>query len=101
MDRLKITIIGGGSSYSGEIIEMLVAERDTIPVEEIVLIDIDKERLGIIKEFFKRYLKLRNYDIKITVTDNRNEVISGSQFVIIQIRVGGNSPRILDEKIPL
>lgn len=99
--ELKIAIVGAGSSYTPELIEGLSEHRETLPVKEIVLLDINEERLSIMEGFVKRYIKHLNYDVKVWSTTSREEAFTGADFVSTQIRVGGNKARIFDEKIPL
>src|SRR5215471_13490365 len=101
MDALKLAIIGAGSSYTPEIIERSIMEKHTLPISEIKLYDIDRKRLDIITGFCRRFIKNKNENIIITPVDTLEEALNGVQFIDVQIRVGGNAQRILDEKIPL
>jgi 6-phospho-beta-glucosidase len=98
---VKITIIGAGSSYTPEIIEGLANRKASLPVEEVVLVDIDEKRLEIMAGFCRRFLKHLGHDIRIETTTDRRAAMAGARFVIVQIRVGGNIQRVQDEKIPL
>lgn len=99
--KLKIAIVGAGSSYTPELIEGLSQHRDTLPVKEIVLLDINEERLAIMEGFVKRYIKHLAFDVAVSSTTCRKEAFTGADFISTQIRVGGNKARIYDEKIPL
>lgn len=99
--ELKIVIVGAGSSYTPELIEGLNEHKDVLPVKEIVLVDIDEERLRIMDGFVHRYCQHLNYDVLVTSTTSRQEAFIGADFIACQIRVGGNKRRIYDEKIPL
>jgi 6-phospho-beta-glucosidase len=101
MNKLKIAIIGAGSSYTPELIEKLSEFKVSIPVREISLMDIDKNRLGIMEGFCKRYAANLKYDVAITSTTSRQAAIEGADFVVVQLRVGGNAARVKDEKIPM
>jgi len=98
---MKISIIGAGSSYTPELFEKLIEKKEQLPVREISLMDIDNERLKAITSFCRRYAGHNELEAKIKDTGNLEEAIEGSDFVIVQIRTGGNRSRILDEKIPL
>lgn len=98
---IRLTIIGAGSSYTPELLEMLGIMRDTIPLEQITLMDIDAERLRIMHGFTSRFLKNIGYTVPVTQTTDRVEAITGADFIVTQIRMGGNAARIHDEKIPL
>lgn len=99
--RLKIVIVGAGSSYTPELIEGLSKFRNSLPVNEIVLVDVNPERLSIMEGFVNRYIKHLDYDVKVYSTSSRKVAFIGADFVSVQIRVGGNEARIFDEKIPL
>lgn len=102
MHQMKVSVIGAGSSYTPEIIEGLAKERSSLPVSEIVLMDIDEHRLEAMASFCRRFLDhLGCPDIRITPVTNLNEGVAETQFIVTQVRVGGNQQRILDEKIPL
>lgn len=101
MEGIKIAIIGAGSSYTPELIEGLAKESKSLPVTEIAFHDIDSHRLQVMAGFCRRFLKSLGYATTIRTTTNRREAIDGARFIDVQIRVGGNSQRILDEKIPL
>jgi len=103
MDGLKFVIIGGGSSYTPELIEGLIDRYSVLKASEVVLVDIEegKEKLHIIKELSERMVKRSGVNIKITATMNRREALAGAAFVITQLRVGGLDARSSDEKIPL
>jgi len=101
MEKLKITILGAGSSYTPEIVEGLVHESEHLPVGELALMDSDPERLRVMTAFCQRFLSRLGSSISLTSTTDRREALCGARFVITQIRVGGNTQRIQDEKIPL
>jgi 6-phospho-beta-glucosidase len=101
MRKLKISVIGAGSSYTPELFEKLAELSESLPVREISLMDIDGKRLEIMEGFCKRYSAHLKYDVTITGTTNRLESITGADFIIIQLRVGGNAARVNDEKIPM
>lgn len=98
---MKISIVGAGSSYTPELLEEMCNRRDTLPVKEIVLYDINKERLDIMTGFCRRFAAKRDLDVKIRSTLSLDDAIEGANFVDTQIRVGGNEQRVIDEKIPL
>ncbi|MEG2290947.1 MAG: 6-phospho-beta-glucosidase [Clostridium sp.] len=103
MTRLKIVTIGGGSSYTPELIEGFIKRYNTLPVSEIWLVDIEegKEKLNIVYELANRMVEKAGVPIKIYATIDRAEALKDADFVTTQIRVGGLAARILDEKIPL
>ncbi|MBR3795290.1 MAG: 6-phospho-beta-glucosidase [Clostridia bacterium] len=98
---MKISIVGAGSSYTPELLEEMCNRRDSLPVKEIVLYDINKERLDIMTSFCQRFAAKRDLDVKIRSTMSLDDAVEGADFVDTQIRVGGNEQRVIDEKIPL
>ena len=100
---LKIATIGGGSSYTPELIEGFIKRCKELPIKEIYLVDIEegKEKLEIVGNLAKRMVKKAGLDIDIHLTLDRREAIKGADFVTTQFRVGQLAARIRDEKIPL
>lgn len=99
---MKLTIVGAGSSYTPELLEEMINRRETLPVRELVLYDINEQRLDIMTGFCKRFAEKRGLDnVKIRSTMDLDDALEGADFVDTQIRVGGNKQRVLDEKIPL
>ena len=100
---LKITVIGGGSSYTPELVEGFIQRFEHLPVQELWLVDIPegKEKLNIVGNLAKRMVKKANLPINIHLTLDRQEALKDADFVITQFRVGGLRARALDEKIPL
>ncbi len=100
--KLKIVTIGGGSSYTPELIEGFIKRHHELPVSEIWLVDIDQgyEKLMIVGKLAQRMVKEAGLDIQIHLTLNRKEALFNADFVTTQFRVGLLDARILDEKIP-
>lgn len=103
MKELKLVIIGGGSSYTPELIDGVIQHRNTLPVKEIVLIDIPagEEKVRINTTFVRRMLQKAGMDIKVSYTFDRLTGLADADFVITQLRVGGLNARNMDERIPL
>lgn len=103
MNKLKITVIGGGSSYTPEIIEGFIKRREELPVSEINLVDIEagRDKLEIVGNLAKRMVKKAGVNIKINLTTDRREALKDSDFVVTQLRVGGLEARARDERFPL
>lgn len=100
---LKLAIIGGGSSYTPEIIEGIIQRHNHFPVTEIVLVDVEagKEKVEIIAELSQRMIEKADKPIQLSWTLNRREALVNADFVSTQIRVGGLEAREKDERIPL
>lgn len=100
---VKIVTIGGGSSYTPELVEGFIKRFDSLPVKELWLVDIlaGKEKLDIVAGLARRMVKKAGIPMEIHTTLDRREALEGADFVTTQLRVGGLSARIKDERIPL
>lgn len=98
---VKVAVVGGGSTYTPELVEGFVRRDDRLPVDELVLLDIDRERLDVVGALADRMMRKVGWTGRLGLTTDRLEAIEGADFVIVQLRVGGNQARYLDETIPL
>ena len=98
---MKVTVVGGGSSYTPELIDGVGRLRDLAPVSELVLHDPDRERLDTIAGISSRILTRQGWPGRLSVTDDLARALDGADFVLVQLRVGGQAARHLDETIPL
>ncbi|WP_121640334.1 6-phospho-beta-glucosidase [Virgibacillus sp. Bac330] len=103
MTGLKIAVIGGGSSYTPELLEGLINHQETLRVKEIWLVDIEegKQKLSIIEGLSKRMIQASGHSVKIIATFNRQEAIKGADYIITQFRVGQLKMRRYDEYIAI
>ena len=103
MKGLKIVTIGGGSSYTPELVEGFIKRYDELPVRELWLVDIKEgeEKLNIVGDLAKRMVKKAGVPMEIHTTLNRREALKDADFVTTQLRVGLLNARIKDERIPL
>ncbi|HEX7056305.1 MAG TPA: 6-phospho-beta-glucosidase [Bacilli bacterium] len=101
--QLKIAVIGGGSSYTPELIEGFIKRYPHLPVKDLYLVDIEEGRnkLEIVGALAKRMVEKAGVPIRIHLTLERREAIKDADFVITQLRVGLLEARVRDEKIPL
>lgn len=97
----KITVIGGGSTYTPELMYGFIQNEPNLQVDEIALYDIDEERLNIVGEMAQRMVRYAEMDTKVTLSTNRPQAVEGAKFVLSSMRVGKMQARIIDEKIPL
>jgi len=98
---MKIAIIGGGSTYTPELMEGLINRASALGLSEVVLMDIDRERLDVVGAFAARMIEHAGNPFKLTSTSDRKSSIEGASFVLTQIRVGGQKARHEDEKLGL
>jgi len=103
MDGVKIVTIGGGSSYTPELVEGFIRRYDVLPVRELWLVDINegREKLEIVGALAKRMVEKSGLPISVRLSLDRREALPGADFVTTQIRVGQLAARALDEQIPL
>lgn len=101
MNKLKITVIGAGSTYTPELTAGFIDNRHQLPVTELWFMDIDKHKLDIACGLARRMLKDKFPKCGLYSTLDLDEALTDADFVLVQIRVGGLEARIKDEKIPL
>ena len=94
---MKVSVIGGGSTYTPELITGFISNIEIFPVDELWLMDIDSRKLGIIGDFAARMVERHGSPFKIICTDNQREAIQDANYVITQLRVGGMEARRFDE----
>jgi 6-phospho-beta-glucosidase len=98
---VKVAVIGAGSTYTPELVSGLGRERDAIEVRELVLHDIDAERLDVVGGLAQRMLERQGYDGRLEQTGDLDRALDGADYVLVQIRVGGQVARLRDETVPL
>ena len=100
---LKIVVIGGGSSYTPELMNGFIRRSEELLIDEIWLVDIPegKEHLSVIRDLSRRMWEAAGLRTKIYTTLDRKEALPDADFVITQFRVGRLYARIKDERIPL
>ncbi|HHZ18829.1 MAG TPA: 6-phospho-beta-glucosidase [Acholeplasmataceae bacterium] len=101
MKKIKIAIIGAGSTYTPELIEGIINKKDDLPVGSVDLMDIDDRKLEIVGGLAQRMIKAAGLPCETRLTKSLDEALTGADFVLCQIRVGKLPARVLDEKIPL
>jgi len=97
---LKLAVVGGGSTYTPELIEGIARRAARLPVDELVLLDIDPERLEIVGGLAQRMLNRLEWPGTLTLSGDTDAAIDGASFVLIQLRVGGQAARLVDETLP-
>jgi 6-phospho-beta-glucosidase len=94
---MKITVIGGGSTYTPELVNGFLARVAALPVSELCLMDIDPERLAIVGGFAQRMVEAQGAPFKVLLSTNQREAIRGASYVTTQLRVGKMPARVADE----
>jgi 6-phospho-beta-glucosidase len=98
---LKIAVVGGGSTYTPELVEGLATRSERLPVDELVLFDLEPERLEVVGGLAGRMLARAGWGGRLHLTGRREEAVDGADFVVVQLRVGGQAMRLVDETLPL
>ncbi|MGK4580695.1 6-phospho-beta-glucosidase [Kitasatospora sp. HPMI-4] len=98
---LKLAIVGGGSTYTPELIDGFARLRDTLPIAELVLIDPAVERLELIGGLARRIFARQGHAATVTTTSDVVAGVEGADAVLLQLRVGGQAARNEDETWPL
>lgn len=100
---LKVAVIGGGSSYTPELIEGFIQHYESFPVTDIVLVDIPEghHKLAIVGGLAQRMVARSGLPINVSLTLDRKEALKDAHYVSTQMRVGLLEARGWDEKIPL
>ena len=94
---MKLTVIGGGSTYTPELIDGVISRHNRLPITHIHLVDIDPVKLKIIAQFAMRMIKAAKVDIEIEFGTDLRVGVRGAQFVVSQFRVGTQAARHRDE----
>jgi 6-phospho-beta-glucosidase len=94
---MKITVIGGGSTYTPELVNGFLTRTDRLPLTELWLMDIDVARLDIVGGFAQRMVRAKGEPFKVVLSTNQREAVSGAAYVITQLRVGQMPARVADE----
>ena len=94
---MKVTVIGGGSTYTPELISGFLTRIDTFPVDELWLMDIDPQRLEIVGRFAQRIVENAGSPFKVIMTTDQRRAVEGTSYVITQLRVGKMEARRSDE----
>ncbi len=100
-EDVKVAVVGGGSTYTPELVSGLSRERDRLDLQELVLQDIDAERRDVVGGLARRMLDRQGFAGELVVTPDLDRALDGADFVLVQIRVGGQAARLSDETVPL
>jgi len=98
---IKIGVIGGGSSYTPELLEGLLDKREILNLGEIALMDINTERLDILGALGTRMAEKAGAQVRVSTTPSVEEAVDGAAYVVTQFRAGGMAARVRDEKLGL
>ena len=94
---MKIAVIGGGSTYTPELVNGFLARAQYLPLKELWLMDIDRTRLDIVGGFAQRMVRAQGEPFKVVLCLDQHEVIADASYVITQLRVGQMPARRSEE----
>ena len=100
-EGMKLAIIGAGSTYTPELVSGLARERDRLEIDELVLHDIAPDRRDVVGALAGRMLARDGFGGTLEITGDLDRAVDGADFVLVQIRVGGQAARLSDETVPL
>ncbi|MBL1092997.1 MULTISPECIES: 6-phospho-beta-glucosidase [Streptomyces] len=98
---MKLAVVGGGSTYTPELIDGFARLRDALPLDELVLVDPARDRLERVGGLARRIFARQGHPGRITWTDDLDAGIDGADAVLLQLRIGGQAARNQDETWPL
>lgn len=98
---MKLAVVGGGSTYTPELVDGFARLRDTLPVTELVLVDPAAGRLELVGGLARRIFARQGHPGRITTTADLDAGVAGADAVLLQLRVGGQAARLQDETWPL
>ena len=98
---MKLAVVGAGSTYTPELVDGLVRMRELLPLEELALFDPAAERLAILTGLTTRMLERGGHPARVTSTGRLEDAVEGADAVVIQLRVGGQPVRMVDESVPV
>ena len=97
---MKVAVVGGGSTYTPELIEGLAVRDDRVRIDDLVLLDIDPDRAEIVGGMARRQLARLGWAGRLQISGVLEASLEGADFVIVQLRVGGQAARFVDETLP-
>ena len=98
---MKMTVVGGGSTYTPELVDGIARLREVLAVDELVLVDPDPVRLELVGGVCRRMLARVGHPARVTTTSDVDAGVAGADVVLLQLRVGGQRARDRDETWPL
>jgi 6-phospho-beta-glucosidase len=98
---MKLAVVGAGSTYTPEVVDGLVRLREQLPADDLWLHDTNEERLAVVAGLARRMLARAGHPAQVETTTRLDDAVEGADAVLIQIRVGGQAARMVDESVPL
>jgi 6-phospho-beta-glucosidase len=98
---MKVAVVGGASTYTPELVDGIARLQDQFGVDELVLIDPAEERLELVAGISQRIFAKYGYSGRLTFTTDLDRAVGDAAVVLLQLRVGGQAARAVDESLPL
>ncbi len=98
---MKITVIGGAGVRTVIFINGLLDRYKKLNIDEVVLYDIDREKLKIISSLCRHVVARRGFDLRVSTSEDAVNAVSGADYIVTTIRAGGDHSRVIDEEIAL
>jgi 6-phospho-beta-glucosidase len=98
---VKVTVVGGGSTYTPELVDGIARLQHLFGVDELALTDPAEQRLALVAGVSQRIFAKYGYPAHITFTTDLDRAVSDAAIVLLQLRVGGQAARAVDESLPL
>lgn len=98
---MKIAVIGGAGVRTVIFINGLLGRYKKLNIDKVSLYDIDQEKLQIIGKLCRHVISRSNKDLKLETVDNAIDAITGADYIVTTLRVGGDHSRVIDETIAL
>jgi 6-phospho-beta-glucosidase len=98
---MKLAVVGAGSTYTPELVSGLSRESERLDLREVVLHDVDPDRLAVVGGMARRMLDGQRFGGEVGLTGDLDRAVASADFVLVQIRVGGQAARLRDETFPL
>jgi len=98
---MRLTVVGGGSTYTPELVDGFARLRDLLPIDELVLVDPAADRLELVGGLARRMLARAGHPATVTTTTDLDDGVRDADVVLLQLRVGGQAARDRDETWPL
>jgi len=97
---MKLTVVGGGSTYTPELVDGFARLRALLPLTELCLVDPDPHRLSLVSGVSRRMFARAGYDVTVTTTSDVAAGVADASVVLLQLRIGGQAARHSDETFP-
>jgi 6-phospho-beta-glucosidase len=98
---MKLAVVGGGSTYTPELVDGIARLSTDIKISELVLVDPDADRLSVVGPFSARIMARYGHPAPVSWTSDLDAGVDGAGAVLLQLRVGGQATRQRDETWPL